>query len=332
MFWPGQSNHSSSKKPHSLAALFLFLGFYGFSLPVASNTPPTSIEGQSKIVATSNLVLLPVKVTDGRGSFVSGLKSQDFQVYEDGKLQALTVFEEGDTPVTVGLVVDHSKSMGFKLRDVADAVSSFAHSSNPQDEMFVVDFNDGVSIELMKGKAFSNDAKELEEALTAVSARGRTALYDAVAEGLNHLQYGTWGRNALILITDGGDNASHIKYSQVLGEAHRSRAVIYAIALVGSDSEENPDLLRRLCKDTGGVAYFPREGESVAKISAEIARDLREQYTLGFVPRDMNGPRSFRRLDVKVAAAGRGKLRVRTRRGYSPAAATPVPESESGRR
>lgn len=315
------------------APLLVFLAFVALPLSPAKNSSPAGRETQARITATSDLVLIPVKVTNPQGAFVSGLEAQDFRVYEDGQLQKLSVFEEGDTPVTVGLVVDHSRSMGAKLRDVSAAVSTFAHSSNPQDEMFVVDFNDDVSIELMKGKAFSSDAKELEEALAAVSARGRTALYDAVHEGLNHLQYGRWDKKALILITDGGDNASHLKYSQVLAQAHRSQALIYSIALIGSDSEENPGLLRRLCKDSGGVAYFPHAGESVASVSTEIAHDLREQYTLGFVPQNMNGAHSFRKIEVKVTASGRGKLRVRTRLGYSPIPAKQFPaQSESGTR
>ncbi len=238
-----------------------------------------------KIALSVNLVLLPVRVTDANGAFVAGLKREDFRVFENGQLQQLTVFEEGDTPVTVGLVVDHSRSMGPKLPDVVMAVSYFAHSSNSQDEMFVVDFNDDVSIELMKGKALSHDSRELEEAITAVSARGRTALYEAISEGLHHLQYGHLGKKALIIISDGGDNASHLKYPEVLARARQSQALIYSIALVGSsEAEENPGLLRRLCKATGGIAYFPGEGESVANVSRDIARDIREQYTLGYVP------------------------------------------------
>jgi VWFA-related protein len=296
----------------------LFLGIIATS-PSLTTEHSATVEGQTKIAVTANLVLLPAKVTNARGTFVSGLKSQDFRVYEDGKLQNLTVFEQGDTPVTVGLVVDHSRSMGSKLPGVVIAVSTFAHSSNPQDEMFVVDFNDDVSIELMKGKAFSSDPKELEQALTAVSARGRTALYDAVNEGLNHLQYGRWGKKALIVISDGGDNASHLKYSQVLAQARQSQALIYSIALLGAqDEEENPKVLQRLCKDTGGVAFFPGPKDRVADISREIARDLREQYTLGYVPQHIRGTGSFRKIEVKVTAPDHGKLRVRTRPGYSP--------------
>ena len=310
----------------SLAPFLFFASILGFCPSLTTERLPASSDVQAKIEVSANLVLLPVSVTDARGAFVAGLKQQDFHVYEDRQLQELTVFEEGDTPVTVGLVVDHSRSMGPKLPDVVTAVSLFAHSSNPRDEMFVVDFNDDVLIELMKGKAFSNDPKELGEALTAITARGRTALYDAVSEGLNHMQYAHLGKKALILISDGGDNASHLKYSQVLDQARRSQTMIYAIGLVGADDrEENPGLLRRLCKDTGGIAYFPQEGESVAMISTEIARDLREQYTLGYAPQNLQRTDAFRKIDVKVTTQGHGRLRVRTRPGYSLAAEKPPP-------
>lgn len=317
---PNSRKHDPGKGHMILVPVLLFLSILGF-FPSLATERFTNVDGQANIAVTANLVLLPVKVTDARGTFVPGLKLQDFRVSEDGQLQKLTVFEEEDTPVTVGLVVDHSRSMGPKLPDVVIAVSSFAHLSNPQDEMFVVDFNDEVSIEVMKGKAFSNDAKELEEALKAISARGRTALYDAVSEGLHHLQYGHLEKKALVIISDGGDNASHLKYSQVLALARQSQSLIYSIALVGSGlEEENPDLLRRLCKDTGGIAYFPREGESVKNVSTEIAHDLREQYTLGYIPQNMKGADVFRKIEVKVTAPGHGRLRVRTRQGYSPAA------------
>jgi Ca-activated chloride channel family protein len=313
--------HSVGKGRLFFALFLLFLGILCFSPSLATKSSPLGGDPQAKIAVSANLVLLPVNVTDARGAFVSGLKQEDFRVSENGQAQKLTVFEERDTPVTVGLVVDHSRSMGTKIPEVVAAVASFTHSSNSQDEMFVVDFNDDVSIELMKGKAFSNDAKELGEALTAVSARGRTALYDAVSEGLHHLQYGHLEKKALIIISDGGDNASHLKYSQVLAQARKSQAMIYSIGLLSSDGdEENPGLLQRLCKDTGGIAYFPRQGESVASVSAEIARDLREQYALGYIPQNLKSADAFRKVEVKVTATGHGKLRVRTRQGYSPAA------------
>ena len=315
-----------------LVPFFLFFGILGFFPSLTLRHSPARVYAQVKFALSVNLVQLPVNVTDARGTSITGLKPDNFRVFEDGQLQKVTVFDEGNTPVTVGLVVDHSRSMRPKLRDVVAAVYTFAHSSNPQDEMFVVDFNDDVTIELMHGKAFSSDPKDLEEALNAVTARGRTVLYDAVSEGLNHLQYAHTTKKALIIISDGGDNASHLKYSQVLAQARQSQALIYAIALVGSEeAEENPALLRRLCKDTGGIAYFPGEGESAASVSARIARDLREQYTLGYVPLNVQGAVAFRKIEVKVTAPGHGRLHVRTRQGYSPAAEKqPTAQAASG--
>jgi VWFA-related protein len=299
--------------------------------------PPPSYsaraDSQTAISVKTELVVLPVRVTDANGSVVSGLSSQDFQVYEDGRLQRVTSFQQGDNPVTVALVVDHSRSMGPELPEVAAAVSAFAHSSNPQDEMFVVDFNDAVSVELLGGKPFTNDPKELEEAVGAVSARGQTALYDAVAEGLLHLQLGHCARRALIIISDGGDNASQHKFSQVLALAQQSQALIDSIALVGDNEEVNPAVLRKLAKATGGMVYFPDRANTVTSISTRIARDLREQYTLGFAPEKMNNPNTVRKIEVKVVVPGRRGLHVQTRSTYmmGPGAADPAPASKDTR-
>jgi Ca-activated chloride channel family protein len=299
-----------------LTAVLLFCGPAAFaqSRPAAA-APPVPSEASSISVKTE-LVLLPVSVTDSAGNVVLGLPQQDFRVYEDGHLQNVTMFHQRDTPVTVGLIVDHSRSMGSKLEEVAAAVSSFAHSSNPSDEMFVVDFNDDVSVELMDGKPFSNDPDELSKAVFAVHARGMTALYDAVAEGLLHLQLGHCDRKALIIVSDGGDNASKEKFSQILALARQSQVLIYSIALIGDTDEVNPEALRRLSKATGGIAYFPDATNSVASISEQIANDLREQYTLGFAPDKAGNDGAFRKIEVKVTAPGRGKIRVRTRSGY----------------
>jgi Ca-activated chloride channel homolog len=312
-----------SKRRNSFGRFYLaiaLLFFCGISTRWQSLSPQSvspKASGRSTIFAKTELVVLPVSVTDANGSFISGLSERDFRVYEDGRLQKVTSFQEGDAPVTVGLIVDHSRSMGPKLPEVAAAVSAFAQSSNSQDEMFVVDFNDDVSVELMDGKAFTSDPKELAKAVFSVRARGRTALYDAVAEGLIHLQLGNWDKRALIIVSDGGDNASQQKYSQVLALAQRSQAVIYSVGLVDADEdEENPDVLRRLSKNTGGVAFFPMSLESVAEISKRIAQDLRAEYTLGFVPEKTDTKDSFRKIAVKVEASGHGKLHVRTRPGY----------------
>ncbi len=273
---------------------------------------------QAKISVTTEAVVLPVRVTDASGNCVRGLTQDDFRIYEDGKPQRIAFFQHADTPITAGLIVDHSGSMRSRLRQVAAAVYEFAQSSDTQDEMFVVNFSDDVWLQPLNGKPFTNDAHVLERAVTAVGAAGQTALYDAIVEGLHHLELGTLNKKALVIVSDGGDDASDHTYADVLGLARRSEAVIYAIGLVGdSHEEENPGLLRRLAKNTGGIAFFPRSVDSVLDISKQIAADLREQYTLGYVPEGRAGDTSFRRIAVKVTAPGGGRWHVRTRLGYS---------------
>jgi len=297
---------------YPLAVLLLFSTAASLSKSLQSPADAAS----SIISVRSELVALPVRVTDAHGEVVSGLNLEDFRVFEDGRPQKLTLFQQEDAPVTVGLVVDHSRSMAPKLAEVSAAVSAFAHSSNPQDEMFVVDFNDGVWLQMLGGKPFTHNAKDLETAIAAVSARGRTALYDAVAEGLEHLRFGHCEKKALVIVSDGGDNASHQKFSHILALAQRSQVVIYSIVLQGEGQEENPGVLRRLSKSTGGISYFPRSAETIASISALIARDLRDQYTLGFAPEKQTTDASFRKIEVKVSAQGRANLHVRYRPGY----------------
>jgi VWFA-related protein len=284
-----------------------------------SFTPTSSGTNESRAISvTSELVVIPVNVTDTSGNFVSGLTGNNFRVYEEKRLQDLALFEREDTPVSVGLIVDHSGSMELKLPSVVTAISAFAHSGNPEDEMFVVDFNDNVVIEPLDGKPFTNNSVELGKAVEAVSAHGRTALYDAVAEGLNHLQLSQLQRKALIVISDGGDNASHCKRSEILALARQSQVVIYSIVLEDEfTKEQDPKVLRQLSEDTGGVAFFPESQQSVVDSSAQIAMDLRDQYVLGFVPQKHASGKLFRKIQVTVTTPEKGKLHVRTRSGYS---------------
>ena len=274
---------------------------------------------QAVISVHTELVAVPVVVTDSRGHQVSGLNQDNFQVFEDGRPQPIAVFHHGDGPVTLGLIVDRSQSMRPKSAALLVAVSALLQSSRPEDELFAVTFNDRVSFAL-PGEPFTRDVNELSAALTAVRAEGRTALYDGVAEGLQHLDLGHGEKRALSVLSDGGDNGSVHRYAEILALARRSDAVIYAVGLLGTspidDDEEDAGLLKRLCRDTGGVAYFPRTPDDIATVSAHVASDLREQYIIGFTPGQPTGGRTFRKLDVKVTATGQGPLRVRTRAGY----------------
>jgi len=283
----------------------------------APRSPSTPAEQQAISVST-DVVRVPVTVTDERGNFIAGLNVQNFAVYEDKRPQHITFYEQQDVPITVGLLVDHSGSMAGKLPEVAEAISALAHSSNPQDEMFVVDFGDEVLLEKVNGKPFSSDPAELGRAVAGVSAQGRTALYDAVIAGFDHLRLGQWQRKALVVVSDGGDNASHHNYAQVLALARSSQVVIYAIGLVGEPGEEeNPKVLERICKDTGGIAFFPGRGESIVEVADRIGTDLRKQYTLGYIPDRALGGDTYRKIEVRVSVLGQGKIRVRSRTGYT---------------
>jgi len=274
---------------------------------------------QAVISVRSELVAVPVTVTDARGHQVSGLRQDNFRVFEDGRPQPIAAFHHGDAPVTLGLIVDRSQSMRPKNSALLAVVSSLLKSSRLDDELFAVAFNDRVSFALPAGRPFTNDAKDLEAALTAAAAEGRTALYDGVAEGLQQLQLGRAQKHALIVVSDGGDNASRRTYAEVLTLARRSDAVIYAVGVLGAspiEEEEDAGLLKRLCKDTGGAAYFPKSIAEITEMSTQVARALRDQYTLGFVPSERTDGRAFRKIDVRVTAPGQGRLHVRTRSGY----------------
>ncbi len=274
---------------------------------------------QATFSVRTEMVVLPVTVTDARGQSVTGLTADDFRVFDNGRLQPITLFRGGDVPVTVGLIVDHSQSMRGKLAAVNAAIAAFAGSGGTQDELFVVGFNDHARLQpLPGGKPFTSDAVELASALNAGTPGGRTALYDAVALGLQHLPAGQAQRKALIVVTDGGDNASALNYGDVRDLARASHAVIYGIGLTGSVmQEENPNILKRLCVDSGGTAHFPPATADIADVVRAVARDLRTQYTIGFAPAPA-GPRpTFHTIRVHVASPQGDPRRVRTRAGYT---------------
>jgi len=286
---------ASFRHSHLLFAVCVFI-FVGSAGNAQSRTPaPKSPERDEPytISVTSEHVVLPVKVTDTNGNFVSGLTGDNFRVYEEKRLQNLAVFQREDAPVSVGLIVDHSGSMELKLPNVRAAISAFAHSGNPEDEMFVVDFNDNVVIEPLNGKPFTNDANELGKALEAVSAHGRTALYDAVAQGLDHLQLSHLQRKALVVISDGGDNASLCKRSDILALARQSQVMIYSIVLEDEfTKEQDPKVLRQLSAETGGVAFYPESQQSVIDSSGRIARSI----SLDLSPTKMGAESRFARF------------------------------------
>jgi VWFA-related protein len=263
------------------------------------------------------LVVLPATVTDRQGGFVSNLGAQDFEVYEDGVPQHIRLFRNEDIPVTVGLVVDHSSTMRPRLAEVSAAARTFVRSSNREDEMFVVNFNEIVSLGLPGTIRFTDSTAELEDAITSAPAGGETALYDAVARALEVLQAGSRDKKVLIVVSDGGDNASARSLAQVMKLAGRSSAIIYTVGIFDEgDPDRNPAVLKRLAEATGGVAFFPDQLSEVVAICERIARDIRHQYTIGYIPSNLARDGGYRAIRVLARDKGHGRLSVRTRTGY----------------
>jgi len=269
-----------------------------------------------KISVNVNLVVLHATVRDKQGAFAPNLGEQQFAVYEDGVKQSIRLFRHEDIPVTVGLVIDHSGSMKPKIPEVIAATRSFVHTSNPEDRLFVVNFNEKVTLGLPDTVSFTNRADELEFAISRTPSAGMTALYDAAIEGLERFQAGSRDKGALIVVSDGGDNASKHTLDQLLKIAEQSSVVIYAIGIFDeSDPDTKPGVLRRLARTTGGEAFFPPQLDDVVAICERIAHDIRNQYTIGYVSSNVEKPGVYR--TIRVTASGpNGKLEVRARSGY----------------
>ena len=265
----------------------------------------------------ADMVILSATVLNNHNALVSGLSKDDFRIYENGVLQQIKDCSHEDISVTAGILVDNSGSMGPKRDDVIAAALAFARSSNPQDQMFVVNFNDYVSFGLPADIPFTDQRELLQRALFGIRAIGQTSLYDGIVAGLDHLKQGNRDKKVLILITDGGDTASKHSLQQVIGLAKQSAAIIYAIGIFDEqDGDRNPAVLERFAKQTGGEAFFPQSSRDIAGICEGIARDIRNQYTLTYIPTIPSQDGRYRTLAVKASSHGRGHLSVRTRAGY----------------
>lgn len=285
-----------------------------------SPAPPDRDPESFRISMDVALVVLHASVTDRQGGFVSNLGQNEFEVFEDGKPQLIRVFTNEDVPITVGLVVDHSSSMRPRLAAVTAAARAFVRSSNRQDEVFVVNFNEHVSLGLPPNIRFTDNVAELEGAIAAAPADGRTALYDAIAKALDELQAGSRDKKVLIVVSDGGDNASVKTRAQVMKLAEQSSAVIYTIGIFDEDdADRNPDVLKRLAQLTGGEAFLVDEVKGIVAISERIAHDIRHQYTIAFAPANSARDGASHSIRVQARAKGHAKLSVRTRTSYGAA-------------
>jgi Ca-activated chloride channel homolog len=270
-----------------------------------------------KITSEVKLVLLDVSARDSRGNFVSGLRREDFHVFDNRREQPIRVFSGEDTPVTVGLLIDSSSSMRTKRGAVAKAALALIQASNSQGEMFVVSFGDRVSLELPEGVAFTDDQNLLRNALARRRPEGQTALYDALQVGLEHLRRGGQERKTLVLISDGGDTASRSTAGQILQMAHSSNVTIHVVGIYDQDEKDrNIGFLKRLAKTTGGEAIIEYEVQDLVTACQRIAKDIRSRYTIGYQPPDTAGPET-RKIHVVISTAKQAKLSAQTRESYT---------------
>ncbi|HYR90082.1 MAG TPA: VWA domain-containing protein [Terriglobia bacterium] len=269
------------------------------------------------------LVQLPVSVLDKDGHPVSGLQKDHFQVFEDGVLQEISLFKHEDVPLSVGLVIDNSGSMHNKRERVNRAALTFARESNPEDETFIVDFDDAVYLE----QEFTGNIADLVAALSHLDTRGETAIYDAVYLSAEHLNEGTKDKKALLLITDGEDNKSNYSLEKVLAKLRESKTTVYTIGLLeesdrGSFFRKSParkarEVLERFAETTGGRAYFPKSVDEVEGLCRRIAHDIRNHYTLGYTPSNGKPDGSWRRITVRVNPPRTvSNVTVRAKEGY----------------
>jgi len=313
---------TSAMRPIPLAAIVVLVTL----------EPALPAQDTAYFTTHSDLVVLHATVTDRRSAYVNGLTADAFSVFEDGTPQEVRFFIGQDAPVSIGLVIDTSASMIENRDRMIAAVTAFAQASHPHDEFFALAFTEDVRPVLPPDVPFTSDPLVLHAALTrAIGGHGRTALYDAVSAALDHVSRGSRQRKVLVVISDGGDNASRTSLEAVLAKARASNAVIYTIGLVDPLAQEtNPAVLRRLSEATGGRSFRPDSIDRVGDALRAIGADIRNGYTLGYVPDNGITDGRFRRIRVVVRAEDGRMLTVRTRAGYV-AAANARPASEERR-
>ena len=265
----------------------------------------------------AELVVLSVVVNDRRGREVPHLTREQFTVYDNNLPQPIALFDSGDEPVSVVLLIDVSGSMRPKLGEIVIATLAFARASNPADELYTIAFNEQV-MESAGGRSIhAADAVQLESELRTLRAEGQTALYDGLNVGLDRLEHATQTRRILLLISDGGDNASKTALGDVLARAKRASVAIYTIGLFDKGAaDQNPKVLKSLAQATGGQRYLPSSPSALLGICERIAREIRSGYTIAFTPPMPDG--LYHELRV-VVSPGPDRLVARTRPGYTAA-------------
>ncbi len=286
--------------------------------PPAAQEPTTGDDGVFVFKKEVEEVVLHATVVDQKQRLVTGLPKGAFVVYEDGKPQRITSFRHEDVPVSLGIVIDNSGSMRDKRSAVNQAALNLVRASNPQDEVFIVNYND----EYYLDADFTSDISKLKEGLEHIESRGGTALYDAVIASADHLaKMGKKDKKVILVVTDGEDNASQMSLEQAVRKLQdESGPTVYTIGILDTEDRREARRAKRaltaLAFQTGGVAFFPPDINEVDRTTQQVARDIRNQYTIGYKPTNPQHNGGYRTVKVEAQGGGYGKLQVRTRSGY----------------
>jgi VWFA-related protein len=267
------------------------------------------------IAVDVNRVVLDVTVTDRKGRWIPGLTQDRFRLLEDGVEQKILDVTQEDRPLTLGLVVDSSRSIGERRAEVITGVMRLGVLSHEEDDLFLVSFNDAPHFGLDGPGSYTRSLPTLRNALFKMTPEGRTALYDAVILTLDQLAAGKWEREAAVIFSDGGDTASHASLEEAIERVQRSNALVYAVGLASDiNPYRSPKTLKKLARASGGEAFFPTHDDELKNVCESIAKEMRSQYTLTYAP--ANTSREGRYREISVEIAGGGKWEVRAREGY----------------
>ena len=298
----------------------LHLIFFAFLLtPVFAQTDPP--QGQTSFRADSNLVVIPVSVTDKLNRFVLGLGKSSFHLYEDGVEQKIAHFSGEDAPLSVGVAFDISGSMDYKMSASRDAAQLFLKTLNPDDEAFLAEFNEKVSLSV----PFTVKSQEIRTALQNVQPGGLTALLDAVRFSLNEMSKAKNARKAIVVISDGGDNHSSYTSKQIESLVREAGVEIYAMGVfdplasftLSPEEISGPKLLSEIATQTGGRAFAATVAGDLPSVAARIAIELRNQYVIGYYPKDQARDGKYHTVEVKVdAPASMPEMKLHWRQGY----------------
>lgn len=308
--------HSKALSPWLILSVILLTVSAGRSFSQEPQPTPTD----ERIRVKTDLVTLTATVQDLYGRYVSGLKKEAFTVTDSGEPQEITFFSDSDAPVSVGVIFDVSGSMsGEKITKARNALSRFIMTSHPMDEYFLIAFNNRAQLLLDR----SRDGEEVLRKLTLVQPKQNTALYDAVYLGIERVTRGAHQKRALLIISDGQDNASRYNFSEVRRLMKESDVVAYSIGIVGRGDANNSigmqgqAFLEEISSVTGGKAFFPETDVEMDEIFERIALELRHQYSIGYTPKDFEPDGRWRKVKLKVKPPrGMPRLTVRSRDGY----------------